>query len=126
MTNTGPLAVEMRDISKSFNGVSVLRGVSFELRRGEVHALVGENGAGQSTLMKILQGVYSADSGEILLDGQSVAITDTFAARAAGVGMVFPEFSLIPPLTVAQHMFLTDEPLRGALLDDPEIGSAHV
>jgi ribose transport system ATP-binding protein len=117
-TTTVPLAVEMRGITKAFNGVPVLREVSFDLRPGEVHALVGENGAGKSTLMKILQGVYSLDSGEILVGGKVVHLSDTFSARAAGIGMVFQEFSLVPTLSVAQNMFLTTEPLRGAFIDD--------
>ncbi|HEV7956308.1 MAG: sugar transporter ATP-binding protein [Microbacteriaceae bacterium] len=115
----GAPVVEMRGISKSFGGVKVLKEVNFSLGRGEVHALAGENGAGKSTLMKILQGVYSSDSGEILVDGEVVKITDTFAARAAGVGMVFQEFSLISTLTVAQNIFLAAEPLtRGGLIAD--------
>ncbi|MEZ7822838.1 MAG: sugar ABC transporter ATP-binding protein [Candidatus Nanopelagicales bacterium] len=113
------LAIEMRGISKAFSGVPVLKNVSFQLDRGEVHALAGENGAGKSTLMKILQGVYSFDSGEILIDGKLVKIDDTFAARAAGIGMVFQEFSLIPTLTVAQNVFLSAEPRgRGGFISD--------
>jgi ribose transport system ATP-binding protein len=104
----------MTSISKSFGSVRVLKDVDFTLRPGEVHALAGENGAGKSTLMKILQGVYSMDNGEIRVNGQAVRLTDTFSARAAGIGMVFQEFSLVPTLTVAQNIFLTTEP-RGAL-----------
>ena len=119
MTTEQVAVVEMTGISKAFSGVVVLKNVDFSLIRGEVHALAGENGAGKSTLMKILQGVHSADSGEILVDGIPVKITDTFAARAAGIGMVFQEFSLISTLTVAQNVFLTDEPLgRGFLISD--------
>jgi len=111
MSTSAVLAVEMTDITKAFSGVPVLRAVGFELEVGEVHALAGENGAGKSTLMKILQGVYQRDSGEIKVLGDVVALTDTFAARAAGIGMVFQEFSLIPTLTVWQNIFLTAEPL---------------
>jgi ribose transport system ATP-binding protein len=112
-------AIEMLGISKAFGGVTVLKNVSFSLGRGEVHALAGENGAGKSTLMKILQGVYSSESGEIFINGKLVKISDTFAARAAGIGMVFQEFSLIPTLTVAQNVFLTAEPQgRGGLISD--------
>ncbi|WP_344121706.1 sugar ABC transporter ATP-binding protein [Planosporangium flavigriseum] len=114
-------AVRMRGVHKAFNGVPVLHGVDFELRRGEVHALLGENGAGKSTLMKILQGVYSLDSGEIVVDGQAVRLTSTHDARAAGIGMVFQEFSLVPTLSVAKNIFLGREPRhRGGLLDDGE------
>jgi ribose transport system ATP-binding protein len=111
MSTAPVLAVEMTSITKGFNGVPVLRNVGFELEVGEVHALAGENGAGKSTLMKILQGVYQRDSGEVKVLGEVVALTDTFAARAAGIGMVFQEFSLIPTLTVWQNIFLTAEPL---------------
>ena len=86
----------MRGIEKSFGANPVLKSVDFNVTVGEVHALAGENGAGKSTLMKILQGVYQKDAGEILVAGQIVEITDTFAARKAGIGMVFQEFSLIP------------------------------
>jgi ribose transport system ATP-binding protein len=114
-------AVEMRGIYKSFDNVSVLRGVDFEVRRGEVHALAGGNGAGKSTLMKILQGVHPLDRGEILVDGRPVRFSSIHDARAAGIGMVFQEFSLVPTLTVAQNIYLTTEPLgTGGLIKDRE------
>ena len=117
--NTGALAVEMRSISKGFNGVNVLNDVDFEVRAGEVHALAGGNGAGKSTLMKILQGVYHADEGTILVGGQQVDIKTIQDAKAAGIGMVFQEFSLVPSLTVAQNIFLAAEPQgRIGLIDD--------
>jgi ribose transport system ATP-binding protein len=117
--NTTDNVVEMRSISKGFNGVSVLKDVSFDVRHGEVHALAGGNGAGKSTLMKILQGVYQADAGEILIGGKPAAINSIHDAKAAGIGMVFQEFSLVPSLTVAQNIFLGAEPLgQGGLIDD--------
>lgn len=117
--NTADNVVEMRSISKGFNGVSVLKDVSFDVRKGEVHALAGGNGAGKSTLMKILQGVYQADAGEILIGGKPVAINSIQDAKSAGIGMVFQEFSLVPSLTVAQNIFLAGEPLGAAgLIDD--------
>ncbi|GGH98890.1 sugar ABC transporter ATP-binding protein [Arthrobacter liuii] len=117
--NTADNVVEMRSISKSFNGVPVLKDVSFDVRKGEVHALAGGNGAGKSTLMKILQGVYQADAGEILIGGKPIAINSIQDAKAAGIGMVFQEFSLVPSLTVAQNIFLAAEPLgTGGLIDD--------
>ena len=116
-----PLAVRLTGITKSFFGNRVLDGVDFELRRGEVHALVGGNGAGKSTLMKILEGVYTADEGRIEIDGNPVEIRSPHDAQAHGIGMIFQEFSLIPTLTVAQNIFLGHEP-RGAagLIDDRE------
>ncbi|MEQ4565856.1 sugar ABC transporter ATP-binding protein [Paenarthrobacter sp. CAP02] len=117
--NTADNVVQMRSIFKSFNGVSVLKDVGFDVRKGEVHALAGGNGAGKSTLMKILQGVYQADAGEILIGGKQASITSIHDAKAAGIGMVFQEFSLVPSLTVAQNICLAAEPLgRGGLIDD--------
>ena len=113
----GTLAVDMRGVSKSFDGVSVLRDVDFSVEHGEVHALAGGNGAGKSTLMKILQGVYSSDAGTIRIDGDVVKISSIHEAKAAGIGMVFQEFSLVPSLTVAQNIYLGVEPLgRGGLI----------
>jgi ribose transport system ATP-binding protein len=114
--------VTMRDMRKRFGGVVALDGAGFELRAGEVHALAGENGAGKSTLMKILQGAYRADSGEVLVHGRPLEQEGPLAARDAGIGMVFQEFSLIPTLSVAQNVFLTIEPLtRGGTIDDRRI-----
>jgi ribose transport system ATP-binding protein len=114
-----PSAVRMTGISKSFSGIRVLHGVDFDLRKGEVHALVGGNGAGKSTLMKILQGVYTSDEGQITVDSQTVEIRSPHDARALGIGMIFQEFSLIPTLTVSQNIFLGHEPRGpGGLIDD--------
>src|ERR671933_2601055 len=116
-----PLAVRMRGIYKGFYGVPVLTDVDFEVRRGEVHALAGGNGAGKSTLMKMLQGVYALDQGEIFVDGRPVHFSSIHDARAAGIGMVFQEFSLVPTLTVAQNIYLTTEPTGpGGLINDRE------
>jgi len=111
-------AVQMQGIEKSFGSNPVLKKVDFSVKVGEVHALAGENGAGKSTLMKILQGVYTKDAGTISVAGMPVEITDTFDARKAGVGMVFQEFSLIPTLTVAQNIYLTNEPTKFGLISD--------
>jgi len=114
-------AVSMREISKSFSGVTVLDQVDFELQRGEIHALAGGNGAGKSTLMKILVGVYPLDEGTFEVEGRPVRFGSIQDARAAGVGMVFQEFSLVPTLTVAQNVFLTREARgRAGLIDDRE------
>ena len=99
----------------------VLTGVDFEVAPGEVHALAGGNGAGKSTLMKILQGVYTKDDGTIRINGREVTFSSIHDAKAAGIGMVFQEFSLVPSLTVAQNIFLTTEPLgRGIFIRDGE------
>ncbi|MFD8741361.1 ATP-binding cassette domain-containing protein, partial [Streptomyces sp. NPDC059618] len=110
----------MQGIEKAFDANRVLKGVDFEVLAGEVHTLAGENGAGKSTLMKILQGVYSADAGEISVDGRPVTIDSPIAAREAGVGMVFQEFSLVPTLSVAQNVFLNREPRTSLGLIDEE------
>jgi ribose transport system ATP-binding protein len=115
---SGTTAVAMRGIEKAFGANRVLKGVDFEVLAGEVHTLAGENGAGKSTLMKILQGVYSADAGEIFVGGNPVTIDSPIAAREAGVGMVFQEFSLVPTLSVAQNVFLNREPRNAMGLID--------
>lgn len=101
--------LQLSGIGKGFVGVQVLRGVDFDLRAGEVHALLGENGAGKSTLMKILCGILQADEGEIRIDGEARHFADYDAAIAAGIGIVFQEFSLIPHLTAVENMFLARE-----------------
>ena len=113
-----PLALEMRGIVKQFPGVLANDEVDFDLRKGEVHALLGENGAGKSTLMNILYGLYSADAGEVLLNGKSVAFHSSRDAIRAGIGMVHQHFMLIPVMTVAENIVLAVEPKRaGVFLD---------
>jgi ribose transport system ATP-binding protein len=109
----------MKGISKSFNGVRVLDDVDFEIRRGEIHALLGGNGAGKSTLMKILEGVYTADAGTIEVDGEPVQLSSAQDARARGIVMIFQEFSLVPTLTVSQNVSLLREGRNAfGLIDD--------
>ena len=105
--------LEMRHIVKSFPGVQALNDVDFDLKRGEVHALVGQNGAGKSTLIKILSGVYSPDSGKIVLDDAAVHFSDPLDAQAAGIRTVYQETSLSPYLSVGENLFLAHEPTRG-------------
>ena len=107
---SGAPLFELRDIGKSFPGVKALDGVSFEIRAGEVHMLLGENGAGKSSLMKVLCGAYTADSGSMFHQGRPVAIRGPADARALGIAVIFQEFSLVPYLTVAQNIFLGREP----------------
>ncbi len=110
--------LELRGITKRFPGVLANDRVDFDLRRGEVHALLGENGAGKSTLMNILYGLYRPDGGEILLDGKHAEISSPHGAIAAGIGMVHQHFMLIPVMTVAENIVLASEPRRnGVLLD---------
>ena len=104
-------------LEKSFFGVTVLHGVGLTLRPGEVHGLVGENGAGKSTFMKILAGVYERDAGTITLGGSEVHFTHPVQAARAGLATVFQEFNLLPERTVAQNVFLGREPKRAGLVD---------
>ena len=100
----------MDRITKDFPGVRALGGVTLEVRRGEVHALVGENGAGKSTLMKILAGAVLGDKGEIRIEGRPVEIASPHAAQELGVSMIYQEFNLVPHLTVAENIWLGREP----------------
>lgn len=102
--------LEMNGISKSFSGVRVLNDIHFNLNEGEVHALIGENGAGKSTLIKILGGVYKKDSGTISIDGEKVEITDVDSAKKSGIRVIHQELMLVPHLTVAENIFIGQEP----------------
>jgi ribose transport system ATP-binding protein len=104
--------IQMEGIMKEFPGVLALNNCRFELLRGEVHALMGENGAGKSTMMKILTGVYQKDAGTITYKGQPVELTNPKAAQDAGISMIHQELNLAPDLTVAQNIFIGREPRR--------------
>lgn len=120
-TPSRPL-LEMRDISKTFGVTKALSGVSLTVHPGEVHALMGENGAGKSTLMKILSGAYTADpGGAVVIDGQPVVLSDPLKAKAHGIAVIYQELSLAPNLTVAQNMFLGNEPSRFGMTDRAEM-----
>jgi len=104
--------IEMRRIEKHFPGVHALRDARFDLRRGEVHALMGENGAGKSTLMKVLTGVNQPDSGEILIEGGPASLPNPRAAQALGIGIIHQELHLMSHLSAAQNIFIGREPRR--------------
>lgn len=124
---SGEIILKVDNVSKSFPGVKALDGVSFDLRKGEVHALVGENGAGKSTLMKILSGVYQADEGSIHLKGKAIAFRDSTQARDAGIGIIYQELNLIPHLSVAANIFIGREPLtRFGTLDEKSMNAEAV
>jgi ribose transport system ATP-binding protein len=112
------LALEMRQISKSFGPTQVLRDVDFALRPGEIHALMGENGAGKSTLMKIAGGLIEDFEGQILVDGQTVHLTSPRDATRAGIAMIHQELSLVPELQVDENIFLGQEKLQSLFLVD--------
>ena len=102
--------LELRGITKRFPGTVANDSVDFDLRKGEVHALLGENGAGKSTLMNVLYGLYRPDEGEILIDGKPAELGSPKASIENGVGMVHQHFMLIPVMTVAENIVLATEP----------------
>jgi ABC-type sugar transport system ATPase subunit len=107
----GENILELRRITKDFPGVRAVNQVDFELRPGEVHAVVGENGAGKSTLMNILGGVLQPDAGEIILEGKFTRFADAADAGRKGIGVVFQELSLVPMLSVAENIFFNRQPI---------------
>ena len=117
----GDVILTMKDIDKSFPGVHALDHVNFEVRRGEVHALMGENGAGKSTLMKVLTGIYQKDSGTITYKGQEVAFHNTREAQDNGIVIVHQELNMVGDLTVAQNIFIGREPKKGIRVDDKKM-----
>ena len=109
--------VELKHITKTFYGVKALDDVSLSIREGEVHAVVGENGAGKSTIMKILGGLYFADSGEIYIGGVKRHINSVSDALKCGVSVVYQELNLMPELTVAENIYLHDLPSKACFVD---------
>jgi general nucleoside transport system ATP-binding protein len=105
-------ALELRGITKRFGSLVANDAIDFELRRGEIHALLGENGAGKSTLMNVLYGLHHPDEGEIRLDGEPVTIDSARKAIGLGIGMVHQHFMLVPVMTVAENLVLGTEPRR--------------
>ena len=101
-----------RQVSKIFPGVRALDGVDFELRRGEIHALMGENGAGKSTLIKVLTGVYPRDGGTITLAGREIEARSPLHAQQLGISTVYQEVNLVPGLSVAENIYLGRQPMR--------------
>ncbi|GAA0624421.1 sugar ABC transporter ATP-binding protein [Kutzneria viridogrisea] len=113
--NPGPAPLlEVRDVSKSFGAVAAVAGVSFPLYAGEAHALVGENGAGKSTIVKMLAGVHRPDTGTLVLDGAPVDFGSPAEARAAGIAVIYQEPTLFPDLSVAENIVMGRHP-RGRL-----------
>jgi simple sugar transport system ATP-binding protein len=118
--------LELRGITKQFPGVLANDHIDFDLRRGEVHALLGENGAGKSTLMSILYGLYTADSGEILMNGTPETISSPKHAIELGIGMVHQHFMLIPVMTVTENIVLAQEPRHAGVLLDYDAATERV
>ena len=103
--------LEIRDVAKSFGAVAAVQGVSFPLYRGEAHALVGENGAGKSTIVKMLAGVYRPDTGTLRVDGADVDFAGPADAKAAGIAVIYQEPTLFPDLSVAENIAMGNQPL---------------
>ena len=117
----GEVILTMKGIDKSFPGVHALDHVDLEVRKGEVHALMGENGAGKSTLMKVLTGIYKKDSGTITYEGKEVEFHNTREAQDAGVVIVHQELNMLGHLTVAQNIFIGREFKKGISIDDKKM-----
>ena len=111
----------MKGIDKSFPGVHALDHVDLEIRKGEVHALMGENGAGKSTLMKVLTGIYSKDSGTITYEGKEITFSNPREAQDAGIVIVHQELNMMNHLTVAQNIFIGREMMSGKLINDKKM-----
>ncbi|WP_334393184.1 sugar ABC transporter ATP-binding protein [Bradyrhizobium sp. AZCC 2262] len=126
VTHSAQPLLRLIGISKSFPGVQALKGVSLEIQSGEVHVILGQNGAGKSSLIKVLCGAYLANEGTIECEGRSVAIRGPADANAIGVSVIFQEFSLAPFLDIAQNMFLGRERafVKGGMIDKAAMHAA--
>jgi ribose transport system ATP-binding protein len=113
--------LSVQGISKSFPGVQALDNVSLEVSSGEVLVLVGENGAGKSSLMKILSGIYTKDEGSILLDGEEIEVLSPHHAQELGITIIHQEMNLMPHLTVAQNIWIGREPTKAGILSDKDL-----
>jgi ABC-type sugar transport system ATPase subunit len=117
--------IRLDHVTKRFGGITAVDDVSFGIARGEIHAVVGENGAGKSTIMKMLAGIYRPDSGALVLRGEPVTIADPLHARRLGVSIVFQELNLFPHLTIAANVFVSREATYGpGLLDRRQMAAA--
>jgi ABC-type sugar transport system ATPase subunit len=111
------ILLEVQDLTRRFPGVLALNQVDFDVRAGEVHALVGENGAGKSTMINILAGVLQPSSGKMLLDGAPVVFRNPANAQRAGISVIFQEFNLVPHLSVAENIFINRELTKNGMID---------
>ncbi|APB30395.1 ABC transporter ATP-binding protein [Vagococcus teuberi] len=109
--------IEMRDITKQFGDFKANDNINLQIRKGEIHALLGENGAGKSTLMNVLSGLLQPTSGQIYMDGQPVTIANPTDAKRLGIGMVHQHFMLVDAFTVTENIILGDEPTKSGVLD---------
>lgn len=123
MPNPDDKLLEIRGLSKSFPGVKALDSVNFNLRRGEIHALMGENGAGKSTLIKVITGVHRRNSGSVKLEGNNFEASSPMDAARKGISTVYQEINLLPNLSVAENIFIGRQPLKGISIDWKTINS---
>jgi monosaccharide-transporting ATPase len=115
--NENETILTIKGLSKGFPGVQALSNVDFSLKRGEIHALMGENGAGKSTVIKVLTGVYKRDAGEIIYEGRPLECTSPLHAQQVGISPVYQEVNLVPNLSVAENIFLGRHPMRHGRID---------
>ena len=120
MVDMGKYIVEMLNITKRFPGIIANDNVTLQLKKGEIHALLGENGAGKSTLMSVLFGLYQAEEGEIRINGERVEINNPNDANDLGIGMVHQHFKLVEIFTVLQNIILGVEPNKMGFLEMKE------
>lgn len=119
--NNDEIYIEFNDIKKKFPGQYALKGISFSVKKGEIHSLLGENGAGKSTLLNILHGVFKQTSGYIKIDGQSVNFSSAHEALKFGIAKVHQEINIIPEMKVYENMMLGDEITKNGFLDKKEM-----
>ena len=113
--------LQAQGISKAFPGIMALDRIDLAIEKGEIHSIIGENGAGKSTLMKIFSGVYQPDAGSILLKGSPVSFRSVNDALKAGISIIFQEFNLMPELTVAESISISDIPQKGIMVDKKQM-----
>lgn len=123
LENTNSVLLEFRKIRKEFPGVVAVNDVSFDIRKGEVHIVIGENGAGKSTLVKMVSGVYPIDGGEMYLDGERYIPENVMDAQAHGINMIHQELNMMANRTVAQNVFIGREPKKGLLVDEHKMNA---
>lgn len=119
--NMDQIILEMKNIDKRFSGVHALKSVNLELKKGEVHALMGENGAGKSTLMKVLCGIHKKDGGEVYLFGEQVNFNTIKESQEAGISIIHQELNMMNHLTVAQNIYIGREPMNGICINDKKM-----
>ena len=113
IVSSSDYVLQLKNILKTFPGVTALKNVSLDVKKGVVHAIVGENGAGKSTLMKIVNGMYQPNSGEIFVDGEKKVFRSPADSEASGIAMIYQELQYVPDLTIAENLFLGRHPTKG-------------